>query len=430
MDHTVLPMRDTSNNLKLGLRLTDILLTISVVILPACWLFERLLVKLGPAKLTISWGHKPIVMLLTLIAIRIALSVWMKKRGASARGLVGHPAVGPLLVGITLLFIIFYSWEKKLERAGFEHATPALVIAGEDDKLELRSPWEYADPELLWAWRPGAEFNGRMVNSIGFLDREVDPEKTAGTQRVICMGCSCTGQGIPPYSGFLNDYLNEAEPGKWDAFNMGVHGYSTSQGLRLFQNRGAELAPDFVTIFYGWNDHWRARTEDSKRMAWRATSKWKGALITALKKKRFFQYMVKQSTPDYVNVLEDDEFVLRVPPPEYRKNLLQFIAEIRQANATPILIAAPRGSQLTPSLVKNRQAASLDSARALHDDYLNILYDVAKETDVAVIDLPQIFANDIEKEIFSDDGIHFQREGRKRIARAIHKKLNDLVDQP
>jgi lysophospholipase L1-like esterase len=419
-------MQDTSHNLKRALWPIDLLVILSGLLIPAAWLLGRVLIKLGPAKLTVSWGIKPLTIFAVLVALRIAVAIACSKKGTSAKGLIGNKAVGPLLLGIGLLFIILWGWEAKLAHAGFSHETPALVIAGQD-KPELKSEWQYRDPELLWSWRPGVMFNGRPVNKMGFLDREVEEEKTEGTTRVICMGCSCTGQGIPPYSGFLHEYLNETEPGKWDAFNMAVHGYSTSQGLRLFQNRGGDLKPDFVTVFYGWNDHWRARAEDSKRMAWRATSQWKGALIKALQKKRFFQYLVKRSTPDYENVLQDDEFVLRVPAPEYRKNLERFLLEIKKTGATPILLAPPRGSTLTPILVKNRQAASVQDAIRLHDEYLEILYEVAEETGTALIDLPELLKSEEESFYFSEDGIHFQREGRMRIAREIQKKLNELL---
>jgi len=423
-------MRETSRNLIRSLWAIDLLTLFALFLLPASWLFERVIIRLGPGKLTVSWGIKPILALLIIVGLRIAISMLLRKKGASIRGLLGLPAIGPFAIGIVLLFVVFWGWEQHLKKEGFRHETPALVITGREDPKQLKSQWQYNDPELLWAWKPGVEFNGRMVNSLGFLDREVDPEKKAGTTRVICMGCSCTGQGIPPYSGFLHEYLNAKQPGKWDAFNMAVHGYSTSQGLRLFQNRGPALEPDIVTLFYGWNDHWRARKEDSKRMAWRATSAWQGKLVEALKKKRFFQYLVKRATPDYENVLQSDEFVLRVPPPEYRSNLLRFLKEIEKTGAVPILIAPPRGEKLTPILVKNRQAESVESAIKLHDEYLQILYEVAEKTGTTLIDLPRIFSSEDEATLFSDDGIHFQREGRKRIAREIEKKLFEKVAQP
>ncbi len=408
--------------IKTGLLLVDLLLIATVIMLPVVWLMQQLTLHLGFVTLSISWGAKPVGFFVMLFAIRIALTIVGKKAKQPVRGCIGHPAIGPFLVGVMAIFIILFGWENLLERQGFSAEIQPVVIVGEESKPEPKSKVFYKDPELLWRFRPGVMFNGRPVNQMGFLDREVDPEKKEGTSRVICMGCSITGQGPPPYSGYLHEYLNAEEPGKWDSFNMGVHGYSTSQGLRLFKNRGAVLEPDYVTIMYGWNDHWRARAEDFKRMA-RKVGKWQAFLHNALKNKRFFQYIVKKKTPIYDNVLKSDKYVLRVPPDKYRENLYSFIKEIKEVGAVPILIAAPRRNILTHSLVKNGQIESVASGIKLHDQYLEILYEVAKETNTALIDLPNILDPKLANEQRSDDGIHFRPEGLKRIAQEIQKKI-------
>jgi len=407
----------------------DALFAFSIILLPVCWLLERVVARIGPFTCTISWGYKPVVFFGVMVLLRIGISVLRKRQGVSIRGWVGHPAVGPMLVGICAVFALFWTWEKNLERAGFSAELPGIVIVGEEQEAQLKSKYHYNDPELLWRWRPGVVFNGRQVNAMGFLDREVDPVKPKGARRIISLGCSCTGQGPPAYSEILHNRLNAEEPGKWDAFNMGVHGYSTSQGLRLFQIRGASLAPDIVTVFFGWNDHWRARKEDSKRMA-RRTAKWQAPLIRALHKKRFFQYMVQKSTPTHENVLENQEFVLRFPPEEYRANLLQLINEIKKTGAIPLLIAAPRAATLTPILVKNRQAESIESALALHDRYLAILYEVGQSTGTRMIDLAAEMTPSLAKKIMSDDGIHFKPAGLEWIGTHLHQTVRDIFPLP
>ena len=407
----------------------DFLLAVAVLTLPVWWLFERVVAQIGPMRLRVTWGYKPVVFLLLILVARVIASVMLRKRGQSIRGWAGHPAVGPLLAGVLLIFVLLWGWEKKLERAGFSAELPGIVIVGEERADPLKSKYHYNDPELLWRWRPGVMFNGRKVNAMGFLDREVDPVKPPGARRIICLGCSCTGQGPPAYSEILHNLLNAEEPGKWDAFNMGVHGYSTSQGLRLFQNSGEELTPDIVTLFFGWNDHWRARAEDSKRMA-RRTAKWQAPLILALHKKRFFQYIVQKSTPTHENILASEEFVLRVPPEEYRSNLLQFIDEIKKTGAIPVLIAAPRAKTLTPILVKNRQAASVQSALELHDRYLAILYEVAKATDTRVVDLAEKMTPSLALKLMSEDGIHFKAAGLEWIGAELHHAVRELHPLP
>jgi lysophospholipase L1-like esterase len=416
---------DIMKKFKAGLVLVDLLLVVAVFLLTVSWLLDQITLRLGFATVSVYWGAKPIAFFVVFLVMRIVLTIVGKKVNQPVRGCIGYPAVGPFLVGVMAIFLILFGWEKNLERQGFSAEIQGIVIVGEKSKPEPKNKYFFKDPELLWRWRPGAMFNGRPVNQMGFLDREVDPVKKEGISRVISMGCSITGQGPPPYSGYLNEYLNAEEPGKWDAFNMGVHGYSTSQGLRLFQKRTAALEPDYVTIMYGWNDHWRSRMEDSKRMH-RQGSKWQALIQKALQKKRFFQYIVTKNTPTYENVLNDEEFVLRVPPEEYRKNLYSFIKEVEDIGAVPILIAAPRRKKLSNHLVKNRQISSISKGIELHDQYLKILYEVAGDTNTALVDLPNILEPELVNMHMSGDGIHFRPEGLKRIALAIQMKIAEI----
>ena len=404
----------------------DLLFALAVILLPIVWLWGRIVfVDNDVLTVRVSWGPRPIVFLMLMLILRIVFWQINKRKDPPAKGIIGNPLMGPTIFSVFLVFLGLYSWEKSLEKEGFEAEMPSIVIAGEEKKPELKSRYHFKDPELLWRWRPGVTFNGRVINQMGFLDREVNPVKTPGTTRVISMGCSCTGQGTPPYSGYLNDMLNADAPGQWDAFNMGVHGYSTSQGLRLFQNEGEALEPDVVTIFYGWNDHWRARSKDSKRMAKRASA-FQAKIMEVLGRKRFFQYIVNEALPEYENVLPDKEFVLRVPHEEYRSNLQTFIEEIRAVGATPVLIAAPRKDTLSELLVLNKQTADVNHAANLHDEYLEILYEVAAETNTAVVDLPNRLSAEDKQTLMSDDGIHFKQEGLKRVAEEIYQVIQSL----
>ena len=158
---------------------------------------------------------------------------------------------------------------------------------------------------------------------------------------------------------------------------------------------------------------------------YRRVGKWEAFIQKALQKKRFFQYIVKKNTPAYENVLNDEDFVLRVPPEEYRKNLYSFIKEIEDAGAVPIFIAAPRRKMLSKHL-ENRQVSSISKGIELHDQYLKILYEVAEESDIALVDLPRILEPELVNMHMSGDGIHFRPEGLKRIALEIQKKIVEI----
>ena len=166
-------------------------------------------------------------------------------------------------------FLALLGAEFALAKSGFSYPLSTIVIKGKSDTAVADDTFMIWDPELLWKLNPGAEYNGRRVNQMGFFDREVDPVKASNTVRVICMGDSCVGQGNPAFSFMLHEKLQEEPPGgkSWEAFNMGVHGYSSAQGLRLFAKEVKALAPDFVTIQYGWNDHWQGKDPDKVRMS-------------------------------------------------------------------------------------------------------------------------------------------------------------------
>ena len=149
------------------------------------------------------------------------------------------------------------------------------------------------------------------------------------------------------------------------------------RGCALFQRRAAKLEPDYVTVYFGWNDHWRTFRPDHMRMKVKMP-RWKGTLIQKLRKKKFFQYLSNLRTPRQKLTQDEDDYYLRVPQEYYRQNLVSFVREIRALKAIPILITAPRAEVLTKSLVTNRQVATLEDAYRLHDEYVEITRAVAR----------------------------------------------------
>jgi lysophospholipase L1-like esterase len=401
---------------------------LSTVILVVTWISGRIEIFLGPAHFTVSRGAKPVIVLLALAALR-GLVAWRgASLGADLVRMLKSGGVAKPAMSIASVVLFFGIWETGLRKTGFEAELPQVVIRGEQGVDESRTGATIPDPELRWKFNPGADFNGWPVNRIGFLDREVEPEKVPGTIRVICMGDSCTSQGIPPYSGFLHERLQEAPPGDvpWESFNMGVHGYSSAQGLRLFQIRGKALAPDVVTLFYGWNDHWLGGRPDSNSMGlgMNAPKAW---FYKQLRDLRIFQYMIHKLNPARKLARTHTGLGLRVPEDEYLWTLTTFIDEIRSIGAVPVLITAPRAEKLTPLLVKNGQCKNLDDVTRLHDEYCELTRQVAKETGTALVDLAEVWSDPESAHFFSGDGIHFQREGRIRLAEILYDELVRLA---
>jgi lysophospholipase L1-like esterase len=258
--------------------------------------------------------------------------------------------------------------------------------------------------------------------------------KKAGALRVICLGDSCTADGGPPYSGCLHEMLTNAPPTdrEWEAFNMAVYGYSSVHGLKVFRKKGKQLQPDYVTLFFGWNDHWLCGYRPDSANLSIELNPLAAKAYEKLKKKRIAQLLFQLMTrgrhmalPKLKGQLPSDiEDYLRVPKVEYRQVLTLLATEIRAAGATPIFITAPRSKQLTHLLVANGQAKSLEEVARLHDEYCEITREVAKATDSPLLDLRSIFVDDEENSwLFNKDGIHFTQQGLWRVGEELYKTI-------
>jgi lysophospholipase L1-like esterase len=397
----------------------DLALVVALVALGLAWFFDPFRWVMEPVRFRISWGLKPILAPVLLVALRI----WF----ARSRGLIGPPgspqrrlpklALALFMTGLPLVLL-----EGVLARAGVPEGEPVFVVRGQGGQATRADGSMVKDADLLWRFEPGKVFNGRTVNALGFLDREVSATKSPGVTRVICLGDSCSAQGSPPYSGHLHNLLQEKSPDgrPWESFNAAVHGYTVLQGLALFRKRIAALAPDIVTIYYGWNDHWLAERDDPERLA-RAGSAWVTAVRNALVRKRLVQVVARKNIP------EKPALKLRVSPEAYSEGLTTLIREIQAAGARPLVLTAPRGRTVHGHIANAGHARSVEDANRLHDEYAELTRRAARATDARLLDLAAVITN---KDLISSDGIHFNTEGRKEVARLIYADLTAWANPP
>lgn len=409
--------------MSLVLYILDLAFLVSLVIVPATWLMTPLILSLGPMHIAIPWSAALILVPPVLLTCRVVIRKYLMCSGLYERAFFKK-----VCLALAGTFLFFFGVEQCLKLIGYEAHVPPIVIIGQKES-ETQSDGLYLDDSrLLFRFRPGAEFNGRTVNRMGFLDREVDPAKKPGMKRVICMGDSVTGQGIPPYSGHLNSKLADAPPssGAWESFNMAVHGYTSVQGLRLFELQARDLKPDLVVIMYGWNDHWLCTLPDSNRMA-REMSPGRATLHRILRMKRFGQLLLSFSSQRKL-VQKKNESGVRVPAQEYKQTLMQFVLEVRAVGAIPILMTSPRAATLSRALVHRKQTPSVEEAIRAHDEYNDIVRTVAESTGTPLIDLARTLSDDGHAGLFSDDGIHFNSpDGIVLIADEVYRKIGELV---
>ncbi len=424
--------------------LLDLLFLSLLLVMAAAWLLDPLRIVFGPLNQTIHWGWKPIVAPGVLILVRAALKGATGRQPDTPRGLWETAGFKKVVLALASIFALLAGVEFALDRSDFQAALPPIVFRGQDNAGGVKVEDTQPDPELLYRLKPGTYFQGRLVNSLGFREREVNPQKTPGTRRVICMGDSITGQGLPGYSQYLHERLTNhpPTPQPWEAFHIGVHGYTALQGLRQFQTLGRRLEPDIVTLYFGWNDHWLSAEADRQKMGLEMRPL-AGRVFEALRKKRFFQFFIWALSP--VQRLARREQgagrVLRVPPEEYRSVLAAFVKEIRAAGAIPVIITAPRRS-LTAGVVGKEYIRSVAEGNALHDQYVEITRAVARTSQADLLDLAAIFAGPECDGYFAPDGIHFDayakedylaneigipQPGLARIAEEIHRKLREIA---
>jgi lysophospholipase L1-like esterase len=400
----------------------DAALLVSVLAMPLSWFFDPLEGAWG----RVSWGWKPVLVPLGLLIVRLVLCRRFQRRGWAESAFYRK-----CCFAILSTFVTFWAFEGLLVRAGVKVTTSSpIVITGEEHSDTVtRSDNVIADPELLWRFVPNRNWAGYPVNSHGFRTREFTTEKPAGLRRVIALGDSCTAQGEPPYSDVLHTLLQQQPPSSapWEAFNMGVFGYSSMQGLRQFQQYGAPLKPDYVTLYFGWNDHWLYKIPDHLRMAVRMHPL-KAAFTDAIRRKRMYTLLSGLARPAELGGNAEGEDY-RVPHAMYRATLSELIREARKAGAQPLVLTAARRG-LTEDVVRSGHARSVGEVERVHDEYVAITREVAAAEQAPLLDLAEKFAAPQYDRIFMRDGIHFKQDGLHLIAEALHAKLAELNREP
>ena len=318
--------------------------------------------------------------------------------------------------------------------------------------IHAGSPHIIRDPNRGWRHRPHARVGAHRTNALGYAGDDFPIAKPPGEVRVLCMGDSCTfGEGVGP---------NEAYPAKLAALlqarlprrrirviNAGVNGYSSHQGLQWFRSEAVQLAPEVVTIFYGWNDHWLSRIGGpDKDMSGSRLE----VVRCALSRIRLFEFGVlawhrARRTANMPFVEEPERPAprpqrpakpqpkptrpLRVSLIDYEANLRAFVALCRSIRAEAVLMTAPSYLALAdvrtfPESARDvTDRASVAELQALHESYNAAVRKVARAERVPLVDLCAVFAQASDPAAnFRDlprDFVHPSAEGFGCIANAL-----------
>lgn len=392
-----------------------------VLLLPFLWFFHRLPDSKDVVHLTWHWAW--LILPLGAAAARFVLRDMARGEEEEKLEVEGPGFFERLVSKVTLAvffpFLLLWMAEGILGVVKYERDVAPVIFETPEIGEEGSNARALSHPVFLFTFNPGTVYNKVKINSMGYREREVDPEKKPGVKRVICFGDSITAQGRPNYSGLLHGLLQENPIGgqPWEAFNMGVYGYSSRQGLAVFREQGKALKPDAITVYFGPNDRNLYTVTDKQRMA-KVQSGWQAHFSQNFREKRLGQLIIGTATDVALAKVDKRENlenkVPRVPPEDYRHVLRRFVLEAREIGAECFLLTAPR-RELSQSLLAEGHAVSLEAVSERHDAYNEIVREVAAELDAPLVDLAKELSAPEYDAFFAEDGVHFDAYATEHI---------------
>ncbi|MBE9535930.1 MAG: SGNH/GDSL hydrolase family protein [Proteobacteria bacterium] len=341
----------------------------------------------------------------------------------------------PLLI-LSILIAVFMSemilnlikWEPSKKQDGYLQFgyNTGIPLWDEDGILEEGMPVKIRlfqpDKDLFWRPVPNTSF----TNSAGFRGKvEFSIEKRKNTKRIVILGDSCSFLGKKLYADFLKESLEKQDKvNEYEIINASVPGYTSYQGRKNLTSL-LKYDPDYVCIYFGWNDHWTVPSGFS--------DKFHSSLESGLK----FINLIKLS----IHKIKKEKNV-RVPIAAYRKNISEIVAVLTERNITPILITAPSGFQKgkMPLWVfdffkkfYHMNDKEIMKIPETHENYADVLIDISKTKKVIIVDALEVFKNpkDPWHKYFRNDLIHLKEKGHKLLADEILlkiKKYNDTIN--
>lgn len=285
-----------------------------------------------------------------------------------------------------------------------------LLKEGEPVRVRL---FQY-DRELFWKPIPDTGF----TNGAGFRGREeISPVKGPGTIRIGILGDSCSFLGEVTYPEVLQELLSEKFPSKkFEVINASVPGYTSYQGKKRLEDI-LPFHPDYVCVYFGWNDHWvipSGFTDDFH------SSLSRGSRVVNLLKLSWHRLSKAGGR--------------RVPQDDFCDNLREIIEALGKRGVTPVLITAPTGFRAGNmpewaysffSTFYRMDADDIGNIPGMHEEYAGAVREIGKKEDVILVDALDIFKKkaDAPAYYFRTDMIHLRDAGHKLLAAEIAREL-------
>ncbi len=228
---------------------------------------------------------------------------------------------------------------------------------------------------------------------------------------IVFLGDSCTEFSSYP-AKVVEGIRRRTEDKNVRGLSVGVGGWSSAQGLRQLERDIIPLSPKIVTVFFGWNDHWKHFGASDLDVAW------VGAPVFFAPLRLSTVELVKRA---YVTHYSDPHGV-RVPLPDFTRILQRMVATSRRNGIKTLLVTAPTSHVpgKEPAYLAKRWVYDLRDLVPTHKLYVNAIREVAASTGAHLCDVADYFeklpAHQREKDYMSNDGIHLTPTGNNLLA--------------
>ena len=304
-------------------------------------------------------------------------------------------------LGLALVTVVVFllAVEGALRLSGFSFVLyPEDIEFGRPDPVTLRAGF-LEDDSLFWVKKDYPAILERAR-------REHPP--------LVLLGDSCT------HLGAWDEALAELATRRFgDApswANLAVAGWSSHQGRRQLERDVADLDPEVVTLFFGWNDHWigfglEDRTIDEVKRVF--SKRWSSVRLVQLATRATVAWRARRS--GYPNRVSLDDFA---------DNLDAMVKQTRALGAQPVLFTAPSnhapGSE--PPELAGRFLRDLAELVPMHRAYVDAAREVARRTEAPLCDLArraEALDPAARDGLFLADGIHFTPAGDRWLAEQV-----------
>ncbi len=350
---------------------------------------------------------------------------------APSRSRPGMSTGKKVLLTFGLLFLLLAVVELSLRLCGVVFY-PQVITLPRDADRELAEVRTVPDGQVQWVVAPSTlQGTPLAINSFGMRGPEVSVDKPPGTVRILCLGDSCTfgARSTKPYPVILEELCNERLNVRVEVLNGAVPGHAAHQGVAMLE-RFVQFSPDIVTVYFGFNDHWRRNRALSgpKLPEPPVTDR---VLILRGLRLAYLRWVARREVFREEDVVEMDETLLRLPPNHYRAMLDEFAVLARKHDFEVVFLTAPSAfnRENLRWIVEDRGwAGKAEDVVALHEHYNDISREMAQAKGAILVDLDRIFEQQ-DRPLLHADGIHLSPEAHALAAESLFAALGAVVEE-